>query len=34
MPDTNTISQHRQPLLLVVVGRQRVGKTTVVNTIV
>ncbi len=34
MPDTNAVSQHRQPLLLVVVGRQRVGKTTVVNTIV
>lgn len=34
MPDTNTVTELRQPLLLVVVGRQRVGKTSVVNTII
>ncbi len=34
MPDTNTVTERRQPLLLVVVGRQRVGKTAFINTII
>ena len=34
MPDTNTMPEQRKPILMVVVGRQRVGKTSVVNTII
>ena len=34
MPNTNAVSEQRLPILMVVVGRQRVGKTTVVNTII
>lgn len=34
MPDTNTLPETRQPILMVMVGRQRVGKTTIINTII
>ena len=34
MSETNVVAGVRRPILMVVVGRQRVGKTTVVNTII
>ena len=34
MSETNVTADVRRPILMVVVGRQRVGKTTVVNTII
>jgi ABC-type branched-subunit amino acid transport system ATPase component len=34
MSETNVSTDVRRPILMVVVGRQRVGKTTVVNTII
>ena len=34
MAETNITADVRRPILMVVVGRQRVGKTTVVNTII
>ncbi len=34
MSETNLTADIRRPILMVVVGRQRIGKTTVVNTII
>lgn len=34
MSETNLTADVRRPILMVVVGRQRVGKTTVVNSII
>lgn len=33
MPDMNAVPEQRLPILMIVVGRQRGGKTSAVNTI-